>query len=243
MTDELDPDNILGASADTQSKDIDETNQDLLGPKKSTSTRRKLYVLNEDVLLSSKGYPDLLRQCQNFKFKKRKPYKEFTRSYHMENMEKLLQMYQLWGHQVYPRANFNDFTKVCARASNRPRVKRWRVQTTKDEINRKFYNETGQFDDLLVENGETDELPVRESTPGETTVFSNTEPQDSTLNTQLFVDDDDDDIHTTMPSNSASTSAPKDPTHEEMLDIDEPTVQNQELDFQDELEAMREMGM
>ncbi|AOA64424.1 Replication fork associated factor [Komagataella phaffii CBS 7435] len=243
MSDELDPDNVLGASADTQSKDIDETNQDLLGPKKSTSTRRKLYVLNEDVLLSSKGYPDLLRQCQNFKFKKRKPYKEFTRSYHMENMEKLLQMYQLWGHQVYPRANFNDFTKVCARASNRPRVKRWRVQTTKDEINRKFYNETGQFDDILVENGEKDELPVRESTPGETTVFSNTEPQDSTLNTHLFVDDDDDDIYTTMPSNSTSTSASKDPTHEEMLDIDEPTVQNQELDFQDELEAMREMGM
>ncbi|ANZ75592.1 BA75_03060T0 [Komagataella pastoris] len=244
MSDKLDPDNILGAATDAGSKDTDESNQDLLGPKKSTSTRKKLYVLNEDVLLSSKGYPELLRQCQHFKFKKRKPYKEFTRSYHMENMEKLLQMYQLWGHQVYPRANFNDFTKVCARASNRPRVKRWRVQTTKDEINKKFYNETGQFDDILVDNEETDERSVRETTTGEPLASSNTEPQDSTLNNQLFVnDDDDDDIYTTVPSNNASTSAPTEPTNEEMLDLDESAVQNQELDFQDELEAMREMGM
>lgn len=75
MSDKLDPDNILGASTDAGSKDIDESNQDLLGPKKSTSTRKKLYVLNEDVLLSSKGYPELLRQCQHFKFKRESPTK------------------------------------------------------------------------------------------------------------------------------------------------------------------------
>lgn len=123
-------------------------------------------------------------------------------------------------------------------------MKRWRVQTTKDEINRKFYNETGQFDDILVDNEETDERSVRETTTGEPLASFNTEPQDSTLNNQLFVnDDDDDDIYTTVPSNDASTSAPTEPTNEEMLDLDESAVQNQELDFQDELEAMREMGM
>lgn len=70
-------------------------------------TRRVQVKLTSKRLISDKGLPWVLKNGpKRIRISRRK------RSVY-DNLEHILQFYQLWAHELYPKAKFKDFTKLC----------------------------------------------------------------------------------------------------------------------------------
>ncbi|KAH3667377.1 hypothetical protein OGAPHI_003026 [Ogataea philodendri] len=101
------------------------SNEDLLGlqgpevpeiPKK----RRTMHKLTDELLLGPRGLPALHRALKKYKFHHAKRPAQrrdnYTNSHHFDNLTRLLHVYQVWGHDVYPQYKFKDFIPVLSRA-------------------------------------------------------------------------------------------------------------------------------
>ena len=72
----------------------------------STNTRKPRVKLTAEKLLSTKGLPYVMehapKSCRISKHKTA-----------YDNLTNFLQFYQLWAHNLYPKAKFKDFTSLC----------------------------------------------------------------------------------------------------------------------------------
>jgi len=98
-------DNLLGLDLDQEKEDLS-----------TIPKRKKLNNLNESHFLQNKGLP-YLRKNSSIVLKSKLKHKD-----EYKNLTNLLNYYQLWGHRIYPKANFKDFLdmtmKVGAKSKN-----------------------------------------------------------------------------------------------------------------------------
>ncbi|KAH9484213.1 Swi1-interacting protein swi3 [Psilocybe cubensis] len=68
--------------------------------KQEKKERRKLAKLDENRLLSKSGFPELIRMTKDFRMK--------GKGHEATDLNRLLQTYQYWTHQLYPKTQFRD---------------------------------------------------------------------------------------------------------------------------------------
>ncbi|SCV67016.1 BQ2448_5662 [Microbotryum intermedium] len=87
--------------------------------------RQPMAKLNDVRLLGPSGFPKLLLQIQKFKVKA-------VKGEEMKDLKRVLHMYQLWCHQMYPRTNLRDTLKVveklCHKRSVQSALKHYREE-------------------------------------------------------------------------------------------------------------------
>ncbi|KAM6500478.1 Replication Fork Protection Component Swi3 domain containing protein [Amanita muscaria] len=83
-----------------------DTQQDSSAAKKA---RQKPVRLDEGLLLSSKGFQQLIKHTKDFKIK--------GKGHEVTDLNRLLQIYQFWTHQLHPKTQFRDtvsrIEKLC----------------------------------------------------------------------------------------------------------------------------------
>ncbi|AET38031.1 Csm3p Ecym_2288 [Eremothecium cymbalariae DBVPG len=91
---------------------------------------RTVVKLHYERLVSSKGLPYLLKNGPKYGriSKRRDTY---------QNLCHLLQFYQLWAHELYPKAKFKDFVSVCDRLGKTDKLLRqYRMELIREELDR-----------------------------------------------------------------------------------------------------------
>ncbi|KDE06697.1 hypothetical protein MVLG_03043 [Microbotryum lychnidis-dioicae p1A1 Lamole] len=87
--------------------------------------RQPLAKLNDVRLLGPSGFPKLLDNVQKFKIKG-------VKGEETKDLKRVLRMYQLWCHQMYPRTNLTDTLKVveklCHKRSVQSALKQYREE-------------------------------------------------------------------------------------------------------------------
>lgn len=94
-----------------------------------TKTRRVQPKLTSDILLSDRGLPYLVKHGPKrlrISTSRNKPY---------DNLSHIVQFYQLWAHELYPRAKFKDFVKLCQNMKNNKEVRSYRTELCLREMN------------------------------------------------------------------------------------------------------------
>lgn len=168
-------DNILGLSTDNIAEEP-------ILPK-----RKKINNLNENHFLQHKGLNYIRKNSS--KIRKRMDHKD-----EYKNLNALLGWYQLWGHSIYPKANFKDFLEMSRRVgsvSKRLRLKR----------------ESYIYEDMGSENPNDMDMGIGETISSVGDVSQNNQTispdevsdEENNVHTQrrrgnrLFVDDDEND--------------------------------------------------
>lgn len=82
-----------------------------------TKTRKPMVKLTAEKLLSDKGLPYLMKNGP------KRLYISKRKNAH-DNFSQILQFYQLWAHELYPKAKFKDFIKLCQTLGKNDRVLR-----------------------------------------------------------------------------------------------------------------------
>jgi replication fork protection complex subunit Csm3/Swi3 len=157
--------------------------------------------LNEDHLLSLRG----LKYIKENAGKKLKPAIKHKNEY--KNLTNLLSFYQLWGHGVFPRANFDDFTSMCSTVGNKSsrvislRAEWINEETSQNDANAALYthdhentdnNHEKNKDHVENDHEEDDHIDFtipREDQNGEDDLVNNTSTRRK--NNNLFFDDED----------------------------------------------------
>ncbi|TFK76375.1 Swi3-domain-containing protein [Pluteus cervinus] len=71
--------------------------------------RKKVVRLDEAKLLASVGFPELVKRTKDFKIK--------GKGYEAQDLNRLMQVYQFWTHELYPKTTFKDtvnrIEKLC----------------------------------------------------------------------------------------------------------------------------------
>ncbi|KAG2020227.1 hypothetical protein CC2G_005592 [Coprinopsis cinerea AmutBmut pab1-1] len=84
--------------------------------------RRKPVNLNEGLLVSDKGFPKLIKDVKDFKPK--------GKGHEASDLNRLLQIYQFWTHQMYPKAPFREtvtrIEKLCRTKMLMGHLSRWK---------------------------------------------------------------------------------------------------------------------
>ncbi|VEU19534.1 DEKNAAC100464 [Brettanomyces naardenensis] len=161
-------------------------------PQLPDKPRRRYHKLTDDLLLGPRGLPTLKKALDKYKFKSKKPKSQMTsyerymsekydHSVHFENLTRLLHIYQLWGHEIYPKYKFKDFIPVLSRATDTIAVKEYRRGLIRKEV-----------DDKLAMEGEIMDRPelddeTRGAIPSSSAAVDNAVPTSSSL----FVGDDE----------------------------------------------------
>lgn len=92
--------------------------------------RRPQVKLTSERLLGEKGLPYLMRNGP-----KRVRISSSRRNAH-DNLSHIIQFYQLWAHDVYPKAKFNDFIRLCHSLGKSDKLLReYRTNLYREEIN------------------------------------------------------------------------------------------------------------
>lgn len=103
--------------------------------------RRPQVKLTAEKLLSDKGLPYVLKNAH-----KRIRISSKKNSY--DNLSNIIQFYQLWAHELFPKAKFKDFMKICQTVGKTdPVLREYRVSLFRDEMGMSFdvgTRETGQ---------------------------------------------------------------------------------------------------
>ena len=121
---------------------------------KDSSLRPKSDALKEDVLLSKRGIPKLQSYLKDFKFTKRKSKTvisdslrrdirkssamKYAEDHHYENLTRLLQIYQAWGHSLSPHLKFERFIDNLSRSVEIPTVRRHLRGLVEEEMRMKM---------------------------------------------------------------------------------------------------------
>ena len=94
--------------------------------------RRPQVKLTAEKLLSDKGLPYVLKNAhKRIRISSRKnPY---------DNLSNIIQFYQLWAHELFPKAKFKDFMKICQTVGKTdPVLREYRVSLFRDEMGMSF---------------------------------------------------------------------------------------------------------
>jgi len=127
--------------------------------------KRRYHKLDDDLMLSSRGLPELIKSLSKYRFRgKKRPAemssyeryvnKRYDRSIHFENLTRLLHVYQIWGHEVYPKYKFRDFTGVLNRAASSPALKEYKRSVIRKEVDEKLKIEAEKNDAYAQHLGE-----------------------------------------------------------------------------------------
>jgi len=127
--------------------------------------KRRYHKLDDDLMLSNRGLPALIKSLGKYKFRgKRRPAemssyeryvnKRYDRSVYFENLTRLLHIYQIWGHDVYPKYRFKDFTGVLNRAASSPAIKEYKRTVIRKEVDEKLKAEAEKEDAYTEHLGE-----------------------------------------------------------------------------------------
>lgn len=137
--------------------------------------RRTQVKLTSEKLLSDKGLPYIMKNAP-------KRLRISSRKNAYDNLTNIAQFYQLWAHELYPKAKFRDFTKLCYTLGRSDKILReYRANLYRDEMGINMIGE----DDI-----ETRDQHIREATENENDRSSNT-PQISNTSPTLFEADSD----------------------------------------------------
>ncbi|CDH11754.1 uncharacterized protein ZBAI_03540 [Zygosaccharomyces bailii ISA1307] len=93
-----------------------------------SKTRRTQVKLTADRLLSDKGLPHLVRHGPKrlrISTSRNTPY---------ENLSQIVRFYQLWAHELYPKAKFRDFVKITRGLKNDRALKEYRTNLCLNEM-------------------------------------------------------------------------------------------------------------
>lgn len=243
-------DAVLGIGLDP------ETNEPIgLKPSNRLGSR----YLTETQLLSNIGLNYIKRNALS-KLKKRINSKD-----EYKNLTNFLIFYQLWGHKLFPKANFGDFLTMTRRfrASKRVNMQReiWINEETMNEEDRVVYTNTHNENE--VENGENNETSPDENIQN-SEITGNGQISENPVSIEksvphkhkntLFINDEDeededdhelDDIDLN-PVNKADFSKDKEKAQifeesNEPINEDFPNENDFDEEFEAELEAMRDL--
>ncbi|KAH3678568.1 hypothetical protein WICMUC_001377 [Wickerhamomyces mucosus] len=132
---ELNNSNIEGSTL------LGENNNDDGSIKKS---RRSIAKLTEEMLLSSKG----LKYIRTNSHKIRKRLNK-SRDDDYKNLTNFLQFYQIWGHNLFPKAKFKDFLTLIEKLGPRRDIKDQRQQWINQDMG---INSFDSFDDRVEDD-------------------------------------------------------------------------------------------
>ncbi|CAR21528.1 Csm3p [Lachancea thermotolerans CBS 6340] len=94
----------------------------------TTRVRRPQVKLTAEKLCSAKGLPAVMKHApRRLRISKRRS------SY--DNLCHLLQFYQLWAHDLYPKAKFHDFVELCRNLGKTdPQLREYRIELLRQEL-------------------------------------------------------------------------------------------------------------
>ncbi|CDO96550.1 unnamed protein product [Kluyveromyces dobzhanskii CBS 2104] len=94
----------------------------------SATTRKPRIKLTAEKLLSKKGLPYLVKHApRSCRVNKKKS------AY--DNLTNILQFYQLWAHDLYPRAKFKDFISLCeSLGKNDKELREYRINLVRKDM-------------------------------------------------------------------------------------------------------------
>lgn len=136
-----------GIQVDSVTSTLFQTNQD--GTQSSTAKskpKRSSDKLTPEILLSGRGLPKLIDTFKRFKFTKRSAkgkaskhngvYKkvQYCDDHHYDNLTRIIQIYQNWGHSISPHLMFDRFIGNLDRGIQKSDVKYWIREQIREEI-------------------------------------------------------------------------------------------------------------
>lgn len=124
------PENVPDVPAENGSQEFESlgVDDDNLGVDESATagvTRRPRAKMDSERILGKHGLPTLQKTMLRFKFK--------GKGHEKRDLIKLLGTYQLWGHKLYPKANFEDFLILCRRGGRDTAIKMYRKKVIDEE--------------------------------------------------------------------------------------------------------------
>lgn len=181
--------------------------------------RRPQVKLTAERLIGEKGLPYVMKNApKRVRISKR-------RNAH-DNLSHIVQFYQLWAHELFPKARFNDFIKLCqSLGKNDKLLREYRKNLYREELlgGSERHEET-----ILQDTVAEEHLQRQESIPQD---IATQAPQEA----QRELEELEDDIYTVSTRANAAeldTQQPiEDESHEEAFEED-----------QDAMEAMKEFG-
>lgn len=259
---------------------------DILGLDSNTADEVKIrrvrvaHKLNAELLASKRGLPHIRQTMKKFRFKSKKEVAKkygyspesrsvpFTKTHYYENLSRVLRVYQLWGHSIFPKAKFYDFARLIDKPMRDRRIKELRDKYILEDMERMHPQgielESRGFDD--IDAGDLSDTEMVSGNP-EKSVVENIQgaPDVEIASNSLFVGDDD--LYTTSTAQQESNTnngesgglsteefeaapvtqeADKDVEAFQEPDFDDLERVSQgepQWDFDEEEELMREMGM
>lgn len=209
---------VPGPSDDETTEITDPTLVDPTAVAGTVRRRRPQVRLTAELLVGERGLPYVMKNApKRIRISKR-------RNAH-DNLSHIVQFYQLWAHDLYPKAKFNDFVKLCQSLGKSDKLLReYRKNLYREEI-------VGQ------------EQPERSNDKTDA-VSTNVEGLEDDLYTtpsrQPAGSQEEADFERMEPSVEGTEEPPR-PTEQE-LDTQELDMQDMFEEDQDAMEAMRELG-
>ncbi|SSD60683.1 uncharacterized protein SCODWIG_02444 [Saccharomycodes ludwigii] len=126
-----------------------------------------LSSLNSDILLSSKGLPYIVENAQ-------KRIKISSKKSNYDNLSNIIEFYQIWAHQCFPKFRFRDFINNCERIGKVDRdIKDYRLNLFLKEANIKIGMDQDETN-IEVHTEKKDAVSnIAESNGEETNIASN----------------------------------------------------------------------
>ncbi|PFH54308.1 hypothetical protein AMATHDRAFT_44829 [Amanita thiersii Skay4041] len=124
--------------------------------KAENKPRQKPLRLDEGLLLGQKGFPKLMNDTKDFRIK--------GKGHEATNLSRLLQVYQFWTHQLYPKTQFKDtvqrIEKLCHSRRMLSALSVWR-----DEAHGKLKADMSLSESEEEDNGDTVTVVDKQNKP------------------------------------------------------------------------------
>ncbi|SCU96506.1 LANO_0E13674g1_1 [Lachancea nothofagi CBS 11611] len=224
-----------------------------------TTTRRPQVKLTAEKLLLPKGLPKIMKEApKRIRISKRRS------SY--DNLAHFLQYYQLWAHELFPKAKFHDFVALSRALGKSDReLREYRIELLRQELGISSIGENDIEHETLVTPTPTGEVIAPAMPPSEPPSLSRPYP-DETQNSATALPSDDELIYDTLHntpqepiknSQQPNSTAQSQPTSSnvatmEITDVEMDIAQDQVTqgaqdvgsdEDEDEMALMRELGM
>ncbi|KOG97390.1 Csm3p [Saccharomyces eubayanus] len=160
----------------------------------ASKKRRPQVKLTAEKLLSDKGLPYVLKNAhKRIRISSRKnPY---------DNLSNIIQFYQLWAHELFPKAKFKDFMKICQTVGKTdPVLREYRVSLFRNEMGVSLNVDTGEAEQEL-ETQEPITTEHADATNAELVTAASLNIQDNGNDDNGDDNEEDDDIYHLSASN------------------------------------------
>ncbi|KJA27356.1 hypothetical protein HYPSUDRAFT_35226 [Hypholoma sublateritium FD-334 SS-4] len=130
--------------------------------------RRKIFKLDENRLLGPNGFPQLIKMTKDFRIK--------GKGHEATDLNRILQTYQYWSHQLYPKTQFRDTVERVEKLTHSRRMNValsvWRDEAhgvqrkgAEDDDNNEDLGHADQADDELMDTDDLHPRPRSSSVP------------------------------------------------------------------------------